>query len=208
MSSQEFNTILTDVGGVLIKNYDTTDAVRQRVDLDEDTFGNAWPELIGRLGSGSISEEALWSSLADLGGKSVSTSPNFFEKTFADNLQKYDKVLSLLTSLGRHGYTLGVLSNTIQAHSNVLYNEKVYEPFDTNIFLSHEIHHRKPSPEAYEYALAKMNKQPEEVLFIDDREDNLLVPRELGMRTMLAIGGEDEIVTSLTSRIALNRNLS
>lgn len=103
------------------------------------------------------------------------------------------------------GKTLSILSNTIPPHSKVLSEHGVYDAFDPQkVFLSHEIHERKPNPKAYIIALERLGADPENVLFIDDSESNLVVARQLGMQTLLAAGEEEIIVASLAHVLSSN----
>ena len=44
---------------------------------------------------------------------------------------------------------------------------------------------RKPDINIYKYVLEKIKKEPEECVFIDDREANLIAPKNLGIKTIL-----------------------
>lgn len=48
---------------------------------------------------------------------------------------------------------------------------------------------RKPGKEIFVNALHIANKAPQECVFIDDREENLKAPRELGMKTIQCVDG-------------------
>ncbi|MCR5399927.1 MAG: HAD family phosphatase [Lachnospiraceae bacterium] len=51
--------------------------------------------------------------------------------------------------------------------------------------ISYEIHKVKPEREIYDYLLDKYDLKAEESVFIDDREENLLTARKLGLHTIL-----------------------
>jgi len=54
------------------------------------------------------------------------------------------------------------------------------------VVLSYEAGFKKPDPRIYQRALQAAQCQPEECIFIDDREDFLAPARALGMTTVLA----------------------
>ena len=56
--------------------------------------------------------------------------------------------------------------------------------FDSTI-ISALIGLHKPNIEIYEYALKETNSMPNECLFIDDLEHNLVPAKELGIQTIL-----------------------
>jgi len=56
--------------------------------------------------------------------------------------------------------------------------------FDVLIFSCKE-GFRKPGKEIYEIALRRLNTQPEETIFIDDRIENIRAAESLGIHTIL-----------------------
>jgi len=63
-------------------------------------------------------------------------------------------------------------------------NSKLINLFDKMIF-SNDIGYNKTQKEAFEYTLNKINKSPNECIFTDDKERNLITPNELGIHTIL-----------------------
>lgn len=79
-----------------------------------------------------------------------------------------------------------LLSNTNQIHYDYFikqkyWNEKLFE----KMFFSHQIGMRKPDEEIFLFVLKNSLIQPEETLFIDDREENVLAAKKLNIRTIL-----------------------
>jgi HAD superfamily hydrolase (TIGR01509 family) len=56
----------------------------------------------------------------------------------------------------------------------------LYKHFDQK-FLSYKLGMQKPSKAIFNYTLKKLKVKPGEALFIDDKEANLRVARELGI---------------------------
>jgi putative hydrolase of the HAD superfamily len=164
-------TILADVGGVLIKNYDISDDIRSRVGLPEEVFRPLWKQLVKAYGSGLITENELWQSFANKGGAEVRVNENALAQTFEENLVVYEHVLSLFRQLGKNGYRLAILSDTNPNHAEVLQHHGIYDAFGDKVFLSHQIGVRKPEPKAFRIVLNAMEiADPSSVLFIDDRQ--------------------------------------
>ena len=44
----------------------------------------------------------------------------------------------------------------------------------------------KPEPEIYSLAVNKLEIKPEECIFVDDKEENLVPANKMGMKTVLA----------------------
>lgn len=53
------------------------------------------------------------------------------------------------------------------------------------IIISSDVGAMKPNKEIYEIAQKRLKIKPEEILFIDDKEENLVIPREMGWKTVL-----------------------
>lgn len=81
-------------------------------------------------------------------------------------------------------YEVALLTNEISSflHDNDTWHME--NIFGENIFRSSEIGFGKPDPEIYEYVLNKLNRKPEEIVFIDDREKNLVPARTMGINVI------------------------
>ena len=88
----------------------------------------------------------------------------------------------LLAALSRR-YPMGLVSNTNEAHAeHIRVHYGVFEHFDHHI-LSYQVGSLKPDRKIFECAIEAMGKEPERLLFIDDREENVSAGSQLGMRT-------------------------
>jgi len=86
----------------------------------------------------------------------------------------------IIERLHQAGYVVSLMSNThdIHARSNML--RGFYDIFD-NIFLSNEIGLIKPDMDKYKYVIKKLDTKPKKCVFIDDKIQNLVPARELGI---------------------------
>ncbi len=193
----KINTVIFDVGGVLIKQ----DAVMaedltHELDLDQTTLKHIFANQIARLGSGKIDESEFWQQLTkEYGVRPVDVSENLLGRAFAKNLEAHVKIMQLVKELGVSDYQLVVLSNTIEAHAKELKAAGVYDDFD-RLFLSHEVGLRKPDPEIYKYVLNSLNVIPEATLFIDDDTKNVEAAKALGMNGIV-FTNEDQVVVNI-----------
>ena len=86
----------------------------------------------------------------------------------------------LLLALKRK-YPLILVSNTNEVHIDfVRSNYRVLDYFDHHV-LSYEIGSLKPDRKIFEYAIAVSGHEPEALFFVDDREENIVAARRLGM---------------------------
>ena len=88
---------------------------------------------------------------------------------------------AFLSGLARR-YTMALVSNTNEVHADHI--RRNYDVFDcfTHHILSYEVGALKPDPKIFEAAIEATGHSREAVLFIDDREENILAGRALGMQ--------------------------
>lgn len=98
--------------------------------------------------------------------------------------------MELVEKVGEHFETY-ILSNTNaihEAHFNQMIKEVLGKPslydFVDNAFLSHEIGLRKPNLECYEYVIDDIQADPDKVLFLDDRLDNVMGAMATGIKAI------------------------
>ena len=109
-----------------------------------------------------------------------------------------------LKKLGK-SYDLALVSNTNAAHiaaiaaaSGPFLWKRFTKTFD-GLFLSHEIHERKPNASYFEKVAKAMNAEPDEVLFVDDTQSNLDGASALGFQTLLFNCKEGDLKKELTA---------
>ena len=91
----------------------------------------------------------------------------------------------------RSKYQLFVLSNTNAIHIET-FNRKVAastnggiitDYFD-KVYYSNELGMRKPDAEIFSFVINENNIKPQETLFIDDMENNIIGAQSVGLRTV------------------------
>lgn len=205
-SKTSFTTILFDIGGVVIKQSDNSEAIRKRLGLNEEVFWAIWSDAVKKFGSGMMTQDEFWQYFADNGAETVDSSEDLFGATLEQQLELYPSMIDYIKKLGEYGYRCAVLSDTNEAHANILRENRVYEPFNDQVFLSHEIGVRKPAAAAFTYALEHLGViDPSTVLFVDDRSRNTLAADVLGMRTLRVPGTETENLALLMDAVAHNQ---
>lgn len=81
----------------------------------------------------------------------------------------------------KRGYRLAVLSNAPVALADALDDAPWLRAFDVRFF-SCRLRMTKPNPDIYRRVLADLGARASEVLFFDDREDNITAARDVGMK--------------------------
>ena len=88
-----------------------------------------------------------------------------------------------IETLGEEHYT-GVCSNVGWISQEVRTEMNVYNVFNGDIFLSYEINLSKPDLRIFSYILKKTGADPKDVIFIDNKEENVIAARKVGISTI------------------------
>ncbi len=86
----------------------------------------------------------------------------------------------IIERLHQADYTVSLMSNTHDIHAKSNFLKGFYDIFD-NVFLSNEIGFIKPDMDKYKYVLKKLDTKPKKCVFIDDKIQNLVPARDLGI---------------------------
>ncbi|MBX7046295.1 MAG: HAD family phosphatase [Ignavibacteria bacterium] len=108
----------------------------------------------------------------------------FDEGLTALYLDEYEGINPLLKSLKKN-YRIIALSNTNSIHK-IVWRKKYEETMNhfEKIFCSHEINTRKPELQPYLIALDYLKVNAEEVIFLDDKPENIEPAKQLGIKTI------------------------
>jgi HAD superfamily hydrolase (TIGR01509 family) len=176
-----------DFGGVVIKwrnNNPIYDHISRRYGVPRDAMRRACDLALPTLETGDVSiREFLHGILGEFGrtlrrGDSLEelwTLP--FERLVKFRAGTVDLVRSLRTK----GYEVYLFSNTSLPHARLVRRrgwDKLFDGFLTSC----ELRSMKPSPTAFREALKMLGARPSEVVFIDDKEQNVQGAREYGIR--------------------------
>lgn len=193
MDLQEINAVIFDFGGVLINiQYEATIEAFKELGIDEfDTlFSQAQQSnLFNDYETGQISSEHFVNQL--LRKLPHHVTPNQVVHAWNVMIQDVPKeVIKLLDHISNDlNKKIYLLSNTNDLHIQHAYQEwhKVSERSPQEIFdyvyLSQEVHMRKPAAEIFEFVCTDQNLDPTTTLFIDDSIQHIESARALGFKT-------------------------
>lgn len=133
-------------------------------------------ELYHRCSLGEFSSSVFWERL-DL-------SPRI-EDEYLANHQLVSGVKGFIAEARDHFDSIWCLSNDISEWSIKLRQMFVLESLFDGFVISGDIKSRKPSPEIYEALFAASNAKPEDIMFIDDRLENVFAAINQGMESIL-----------------------
>ena len=179
--------IVFDLGKVLV-DFDYSIAARKiaahssKPPENLHTFPGDSPWLI-ELESGRISPPEFFDALRRFTGFRGTLAD--FNQSFADIFSPIPEMIDLHAGLRRRGFLTYIFSNTNDlAIGHIRRNFPFFKNFDGYIF-SHEVGAMKPDAKIYE-ALEKLSgKRGAEIIYLDDRTENVKAGKLRGWKTIL-----------------------
>ena len=181
--------IIFDLGGVIITENVTSDFyayVAKTLNIPQKKLKNVMAEEVQLLSRGEEADIEFWKRVCKLLGVDCPANnvlSQLFTKTYGINVV-VDRDMEKFIQKLFNKYKLGLLSNTIEVHANVFKKFDVLKYFNP-VILSFEVGLIKPYREIYELAIEKMLLHANELLFIDDREENIKGAKEAGIKGIL-----------------------
>ncbi len=182
------NTIFSDVGGVLLTNgwdHISRENASRKFQLDAAEFEYRHTSVLHPFECGRM-------SLDEYLDKTVFYQPREFSR---DDFKRFifsqsqslpgQYIYSEMMGLARSGRFRMVMLNNECAEINEYRIQQfqlrqMFQVFCSSCYMNV----RKPEQEIYRRGLQIAQRNPEECVFIDDRAENLEVPRRLGMKTV------------------------
>jgi glucose-1-phosphatase len=179
----KIQALLFDLGKVLINfNFEIgVKALHECCSISRDEFEAILLDkvMVRRYESGQISTEEFHSHLCETATLNMTLSQ------FCDTWSSVflpDPLVSeeLLKNLKRR-YPLILVSNTNEAHVEFIRERyRVFDHFD-HLILSYEVGSLKPDSKIFEHAIAAAGRPADSLFFTDDREENVVAARQLGL---------------------------
>lgn len=198
-NTKEIKTLIFDFGGVLI-NLDKERCIEKFTKLGIkgiDELLSHWCQkgLFLQFEEGKITSNLFLNEIRKMSTFTISDDEikaAFF--SFLIDLPRYK--LDLIARLHSH-YQIFLLSNINELIYNFCVKEyffkfgkKIDDYFDKK-YLSFQLHVCKPKKEIYLKMLQDSGIQPEEALFLEDGEQNILTAQSLGINTFFTLPKED-----------------
>lgn len=163
--------IIFDCFGVIIT--DVLEAIRSANPDKAIAISN----IVGQVNRGYISSHDASTQIAEILG----TSYDEYRAMLANGEVKNTQLLAHIKQL-RTNYRTAMLSNIgKQSLARRFTDEELTEHFDV-VVASGEIGYAKPDPEAYQITAARLGVDPEECVFIDDRQPYVMGAKAVGMQ--------------------------
>ena len=188
---KETELILFDLGGVLIDiDYQATE--NAFIELGVADFQHHYTQfnqdrLFDLFETGRISAQHFINKLLPIVKRG--TSPNQIVHAWNAMILSFPKnKVNLLLELAKTK-RIALLSNTNELHMVQVqkeWNKACSVPFESlfeKVFLSHEIHQRKPDMETFQWVCAQLKVEEASVLFIDDSPQHIEGAKKAGLKT-------------------------
>lgn len=162
--------------------------------LSDEEFLNGWPTTTSEGISLSVENNpTLLNDWYNLLAKNMNINVPFqeFKEAYEEEMSSvkyYRNVVEYAHSL-KDKCKIAILSNLIFLDKKRIDEQYNLSKFD-KVYLSFEIGMRKPNKEIYEYVTNDLETNPENILFIDDDEKNILMAQKCGWNTCQAHGYE------------------
>ena len=118
-----------------------------------------------------------------------------YERLLRGEFTVRDEVIDRIATLRAEGYRTGLLTNSFAEFRAVIEARIPFSLFDV-VVDSSEVGCRKPEPEIYALTARRLGVPPEQILYLDDFEGNVVGARAVGWRTIHVTGG-DHILADL-----------
>ncbi|HEX7259446.1 MAG TPA: HAD family phosphatase [Candidatus Saccharimonadia bacterium] len=129
---------------------------------------------------GEMTKEEFYAGLANITHQSTQDVAEHMEDTSGLNRELVERIRT-----HKPNYKIGMLSNISTAFlQQFLDNHNLRDLFDV-IITSQEEGFMKPQPEIFNLTLGRLGVQPDEAIFIDDREDNIRGAEAVGITSIL-----------------------
>jgi epoxide hydrolase-like predicted phosphatase len=176
----KITTIIFDFGDVLIQ--DLVNVFEKKYGLSKlsKTKQKQYAEVLHLSEIGKIPTEKYLKTLSKLLAPKMK--PEEIEKYFltAKILPPYKLFLKL-----KETHPVAILTNNQKNWIEEFIKKTGINLENVWMFNSAKIGLRKPNPKIYAYALKKLGTKPSECIFIDDKPENLVPAKKLGINTIL-----------------------
>jgi len=170
--------------------------IAEAFNQSEAIIGELLAKYVPDFREGRIKEREFWIKIGKELNKPIPDNwKTLWRREFSKKLVISKEVLDWLKVIKQRGLFLVVVSNIIPPYAEVIRKRHGYDGFDL-VINSCEVGTSKPKKEIYELLLHKLSFKPEEIIFADDRYENLIPASDLGMKIVL-VANPKQLITDV-----------
>ena len=184
--------IIFDFGGVVL-DIDPQLTIDEFVklgftDFDKLSTPEFTDEIIGKFERGILTPEVFRTKLKKF--LDIDVTDQQLDDAWNSLLYDIPRERIEILEQGKKNYQIILLSNSNEIHYDLFVRDLQlrfgYREFDDlfhKSYFSFDLHLLKPNSEVYEFVINQHGILPEETLFIDGKEENIVAAKKLGLRT-------------------------
>jgi HAD superfamily hydrolase (TIGR01509 family) len=154
-----------------------------------------------------MSDVQFWTDYATRKGIGLPSDwPQSYTGVLIKSIGVNAEMFALVNELKAQNIRVGILSNINDKYIKLIRDFGFYEPFDPCL-LSAEIGVEKPNPEAYEILLDAIDLPAEEIVFVDDKAENIEAAKLKKIDAIL-FESPDQVREEFSKRGLLAKDLS
>ena len=191
------SVILFDLGGVLINWNDDWlyDEISLQLKKPFEQIKSKFNANLCSLFESKIDEGEFWNIVL---GPDNDIDKKIISKTFLKKSSINEKFLAFAKSLKNNGHLIGILSN-LTPETSMCIDKNQLKDFDYH-FYSNSLKMSKPNNEIYQHVCDHISSK--NILFIDDKQENLNAAESYGIDTILF--NSDDYASGLIEQKILN----
>lgn len=203
MNQATHKALILDLGGVITLAQDTScfNELAREFDTDISAVLSAMAEFRQTYDAGTLTPRQYWKEVFTLLSKGQGDPEEITERYFewgytADYLSwshPRNEVHQLAGEILDRKGRLGIISNMPLTLDDHFVQTWPWLGQVEHALYSGHLHLAKPEPEIYRLFLERSAWNPADILYVDDRKENLAVPAEMGMKTLHFRGTCDDI---------------
>jgi FMN phosphatase YigB (HAD superfamily) len=176
--------IYFDFAKVLISYSNAFKKVCFDFNLNFDNFSNFYKKFENDLSLGKITTDEFWEKCIEK--YNLNKAKNYsFIKWWVLGYKTIKPIGDLIYSL-ENKIDIGIISNIGSGNWKLALKYKKAPAIKyKKVYLSYKLKMKKPDPNIYEKIQKETKVNPNELLFIDDKEENLAIPKKMGWKTVL-----------------------
>jgi len=167
-----------------------------KLGVDEQTVRAVFKSLIQPFARAEITPEEFLQKL--IGSLSKTADPNQYECLFHQTIPEINTDLLGIIQKLKSKYKIYLVSNNFGPVFPNFEKQIDFNKYFDKLFLSHELKMSKTQPEIWDKILPEIEYEPNELVFIDNKEKYFEPVNKLGLNTILYKSNE-QVITELQS---------